>query len=368
MIYNEDSRCVMTLDAGGTNFVFSAIQANEEILEPIRFPSNADNLNKCLETIVAGFTAVKSALPTAPTAISFCFPGPADYPLGIIGDLINLPAFRGGVPLGPMLEEHFKIPVYINNDGDLFTYGEALAGILPEINGKLRESGSGRQFHNLLGITLGTGFGGGIVTKGLLLSGDNSAGGEVCQLRNKLNPDMTAEEGISIRAIKRFYSQNAGIDYDQTPDPKEIARIAKGEVQGDTEAAARAYQMFGEVLGDSICNVITLVDGLVVLGGGIMGASSLFMDSVLKEMHSKLTDFEGTEVVRITQKAYNLDDPGQFDEFIKGRRRTISIPGTDRTIEYDNMHRTGIARSKLGTSKAISLGAYNFALSKLDEN
>jgi glucokinase len=50
--------------------------------------------------------------------------------LGIIGDLENLPTFKGGVALGPMLEEIFNIPVFINNDGDLFAYGEAIAGLL----------------------------------------------------------------------------------------------------------------------------------------------------------------------------------------------------------------------------------------------
>ncbi len=77
-----------------------------------------------------------------PVAISFAFPGPADYPAGIIGDLPNLPAFRGGVALGPMLEEKFGIPVFINNDGDLFVYGEAIAGFLPYVNGLLE---AGRQ-------------------------------------------------------------------------------------------------------------------------------------------------------------------------------------------------------------------------------
>ena len=35
---------------------------------------------------------------------------------------------RLGVALGPMLEEKFRIPVFINNDGDLFAYVEAIAG------------------------------------------------------------------------------------------------------------------------------------------------------------------------------------------------------------------------------------------------
>ncbi len=60
-------------------------------------------------------------------AISFAFPGPADYIHGIIGDLPNFPAFRGGIALGPYLEERFGMPVFINNDGNLFAYGEAIA-------------------------------------------------------------------------------------------------------------------------------------------------------------------------------------------------------------------------------------------------
>mgnify|MGYP007120202093 CR=1 FL=1 len=57
-MYQFDKRIVMTLDAGGTNFVFSAIRSNEEIVEPIVLPSNGDNLEKCLETMVTGFSAI----------------------------------------------------------------------------------------------------------------------------------------------------------------------------------------------------------------------------------------------------------------------------------------------------------------------
>lgn len=62
-----------------------------------------------------------------PEAISFAFPGPADYPNGIIGGwLPNFPSFRDGVVLGPFLQEKFGVPVFINNDGDLFAYAFAL--------------------------------------------------------------------------------------------------------------------------------------------------------------------------------------------------------------------------------------------------
>lgn len=84
---------------------------------------------------------------------------------GIIGDLKNLPAFQGGVALGAFLRNKFGIPVFINNDGDLFAYGEALAGALPEVNRSYGMRGK-IKYKNLIGITLGTGFGGGVVREG----------------------------------------------------------------------------------------------------------------------------------------------------------------------------------------------------------
>ena len=135
-MYQHDNRTVVTLDAGGTNFVFGAMRGCEFITEPLRKPSNADDLDRCLATLVEGFGEIISRLDTPPVAISFAFPGPADYPHGIIGgNLPNFPSFRDGVALGPFLEMKFGIPVFINNDGNLFAYGEAMVGALPRISG-----------------------------------------------------------------------------------------------------------------------------------------------------------------------------------------------------------------------------------------
>ena len=229
-MYESDKRIVMTLDAGGTNFVFSAIQGCQEIVEPICRPAVSDNLERCLLLLVEGFKEVEKRLPNPPVAISFAFPGPADYEHGIIGDLPNFPSFRGGVALGPYLEEQFGIPVYINNDGNLFAYGEALAGFLPEVNQRLKEAGSNRVYKNLLGITLGTGFGAGVVIDNRLLTGDNGSGGDVWIMRNKKYPEMIAEESVSIRAVKRVYQELSGVDASALT-PKDIFDIAEGKAK-----------------------------------------------------------------------------------------------------------------------------------------
>ena len=194
---------MMTLDAGGTSFRFCAMCGGKPATETFVLPSNGDNLPRCLANLVEGFRRVQALCPTPPVALSFAFPGPADYPNGIIGDLPNLPGFKGGVALGPMLADTFGLPVFINNDGDLFAYGEAIAGLLPWANAQLAAAGSPKRFRNLFGITLGTGFGGGLVRDGKLFIGDNSGAGEVWLLRNKLAPAMNAEEGASIRAVRR---------------------------------------------------------------------------------------------------------------------------------------------------------------------
>ena len=83
-MYRFDNRIVITLDAGGTNLVFSAMRGYENIVEPITLPSRADNLDNCLQQMVDGFSQVISQLNEKPVAISFAFPGPADYKEGII--------------------------------------------------------------------------------------------------------------------------------------------------------------------------------------------------------------------------------------------------------------------------------------------
>ena len=363
--YDNDQRIVMTLDAGGTKFEFTAIQANQEVVEPLNLPSNGANLQASLKNIKDGFSRIKQQLKQPPVAISFAFPGPADFPAGIIGDLLNLPGYRGGVPLGPMLQEEFGIPVFINNDGDLFVYGEAIAGFLPYINNKLKEYNSPKRYKNLFGVTLGTGFGAGIVHNGQLYLGDSSSGAEIWLLRNKLFPRVNAEEGASIRAVQRVYMNKAGLTGSTPPSPKDIFEIGCGLKEGNRKAAIRAYRDLGIVVGDALANSITLLDTITVIGGGLAGAHSLFLKDVVDEMNNPLLNVTGEPAQRLEMKAFNLEDEHELEEFVKGETRVISIPGTNKTISYDPLKRTGVGISRLGTSKAVGIGAYAYALSQL---
>ncbi len=355
----------MTLDAGGTNFVFSALQGGEEIVPPIILNSSPSNLELCLQTIIDGFTSIKNQLSQEPVAISFAFPGPADYENGIIGDLPNFGSFRGGVALGPMLEGIFQLPTVINNDGDLFTYGEAVSGFLPKVNAVLNKKNAGKTYKNLIGITLGTGFGGGVVVNGAICKGDNSAAGEMWLMRNYREPRLIAEEGISIRGIQRLYKKFSKDSASYSP--KEIYEFASGKRKGNQAAAVSAFEEMAIIIGESLANAITLIDGPVVIGGGMAGASEFLIPKIVDHLNGKIENYAGEKMPRLVSKVYNLEDSHSYEEFLNFKSKKIKVPFVDKEVQYSDEKAIPIGISTLGTSRAICFGAYAVALAHLNK-
>ena len=365
--YNKDKRIVVTLDAGGTNFVFGAIQANKFIVNPVSKPSNAAILERCLETLVNGFSEVIKQLPESPVAISFAFPGPADYPNGIIGgQLLNFPAFRNGVALADFLQEKLQLPVFINNDADLFTYGEAIAGVLPEINHKLEQLGSAKRYRNLIGFTFGTGFGFGLSVNGNMYMGDNSCT-EVCCLPHKYLQNIIVEDGVSVRAVKRVYGELSG-NPEHNLQPFDIYQIAEGIKDGNLKAAQQTFAVLGEVAGNVIAICASLLDGIIVIGGGLTKAEKYFMPALLREIRSNYFTVSGEKVKRVHSYVYNLQDEEEFRQFAKGKQQPLQVFGSEKVITYDPQKRLGITISKLGAEAATSLGAYAYAITKVESS
>lgn len=365
MIKN-DNRVVLTLDAGGTNFVFSAIQGGHQIVEPVTLAAHGDNLDLSINNIYKGFSAIGHQINQTPVAISFAFPGPADYPNGIIGDLGNMPAYKGGVPLGPLLADKFQIPVFINNDGDLFAYGEAIAGFLPHINETFANLNQPFRYRNLLGITLGTGFGAGIVFNHQLYVGDNSAGAEIWSTRHAFEPDLFAEESISARAIIHTYNKLNPQPEDKNLTPKDIYQMATGTKKGHDQSAKVSFEELGRNIGEILANAVNLLDCNVVIGGGLANAYPLFAPTMMQHINSKLQSRTGQAIDRLEVLAYDLECESQKELFFNREITEINTPNSQVKVNYNKQKIIGIGRSKLGTSRAISLGAYAFALKSID--
>ena len=56
-----------------------------------------------------------------------------------------------------------------------------------------------------------------------------------------------------------------------------------------------------------------------------------------------------------------------MEQFLEGEVRTISVPGSTKTVVYDPLQRIGVGLSRLGTTEAVAVGAYAFALQSLDQ-
>jgi len=118
----------------------------------------------------------------------------------------------------------------------------------------------------------------------------------------------------------------------------------------------------GEVAGDALAQALTLVDGLAVIGGGIAGAHALFLEALVGAMNASYENCPR----RLAPVAFNLEDPAGRESFLRGAVRTVEVPGSGRRISYDPMRRTAVGITRLGTSEAVAVGAYAYALRELE--
>ena len=113
-------------------------------------------------------------------------------------------------------------------------------------------------------------------------------------------------------ALKREYAKNSG-DTDHNLEPKDMFDIAEGTREGNREAVLKTFEDYGEIAGDAMATAATLIDGLIVIGGGITAARKYIMPALLKEMRGQLQRMNGETISRLQFKVYDLDD---FNEFV----------------------------------------------------
>ena len=267
-----------------------------------------------------------------------------------------------------MLEDAFDLPVFINNDGDMFAYGEARAGCLPTINRELAEQGNERRVETLIGLTLGTGLGCGVYTHGTLLRGDNDAAAEIWSVTDHTRPGEPAEESVSIRGLKRSYAELAGVDAHDVPEPHEIFDLLDSGIFEQREAASVAFKSYYMALSEVVLSCIALFDGIVVLGGGIAGSALRFLPLMEKTLNAEFPLSSGGGIRRLESTVYNLSDPARRAVFLQPSRARLEVPGSGRTVSYSTEKRSGILVAAGDTSETIMKGAYFYAIDRLREN
>lgn len=168
----------------------------------------------------------------------------------------NLPEYQG-FPLSEFLSRETGARIILDNDANLFTLGEALRG-------------AGREGRTVLGLTLGTGVGGGLVIEEMIYRGAGFALEPGHMIVDPNGPPCACGNRGCLEALigEKPFCQRFG--YESAKD----AFDAK-----DTEA----WDFYARWLGIGLANLVNILDpDTVLLGGGIAGAFELF-EKTLKE-------------------------------------------------------------------------------------
>lgn len=286
---------VVGLDIGGTKMYAAVMDHTFEILGNYKKKTRSTKKpDQCAEERI--FSVINAALKEAGdpkiSAIGVGSPGPLNPEEGVIIDTPNL-GWKN-FPLAETLSTEYKVPVAVDNDVNVGTYGEWCFGEV-------------KACKHVVGIFPGTGIGGGIVVEGKLLHGFSGAAGEVghitverdgplcgCGKRGCLEAMASrlaiAKEvaTLAARGDAPYVLENFGTDIAKLKSGAIAEAIASGEKQVEAVVRHAAY-LTGMAIG-GIVNVLS--PEAVVLGGGLVEAmEEIYLEEVGRGMRDHAMPF-----------------------------------------------------------------------------
>jgi glucokinase len=240
------------IDLGGTS-VRAGLVEDRAVRVLHEAPTPADGTQ---DEVLEQIYALLDRLPTEEIEhIGAGVPSMVDVDEGIVYDVQNIPSWTE-VPLGARLEERYGVPVFVQNDANCFALAEY-------------HYGRGQGYSPMVGLILGTGFAGGIVVNGTLLSGHNCGAGEfgTAPYRDSIYEDYCA--GL-------FFERH---------DTTGKAAFERAQ-EGDQEALD-LFRELGTHLGRALKSVLYAVDpACIVMGGSVRHAYPFFKEAMWAELES----------------------------------------------------------------------------------
>lgn len=238
------------IDIGGTKI--SGICLKDDVIQKrAKLDTGADRpVDQILATL---FEVIDELITDEVEAIGIGVPGILDVEKGEIISINNIREFNGFNLKNPV-EKKYNLPTFINNDANCFALSEAYFG-------------AGKDYKNIIGITLGTGVGGGLVINNKVYSGNLGAAGEFGCI--PYLDGLFEDYGGS-----KFFTKNYGIT------GKELFEKAES---GDSEAQQN-FRVYGKHIAALITKLMLFIaPEAIIIGGSISGAFKYFEPSI-KEM------------------------------------------------------------------------------------
>jgi glucokinase len=265
---------VIGIDLGATN-IRGAIVTDGSLSDIISIKIHSDGSEGAvLEDI---YQTIDPLLDDEVAAIGIGVPSVVDTDEGIVYDVQYIPSWKE-VPLKQLLEKRYNRKVFVNNDANCFVLGEFYFG-------------KGRGAASLIGLTIGTGLGGGVIIHNKLFPGRNCGAGEFGLLPYKDN-------------ILEYYCSGSFFKNVHNLEGVQVFESAK---KGDKKALA-LYAELGVHVGNAIKAVLYTYDPeLIILGGSVAQAFDWFQQSMWQEIK---TLAYGNTAERIRIEISNLTNSG----------------------------------------------------------
>lgn len=268
-----ENGALIGVDLGGTKVAAGRIDGTQlsEVVQSL-IPATSKNPNDIIDVVK---DTISQLFNEDVLGIGIGIPGLVDRDAGIVYDIQNIPSWKE-ISLKEILENHFQVPVYIDNDANCFALGES-------------RFGTGRNEDDFVGITLGTGMGGGIIKEGFLLKDANCGSGE---FGNIPYLDSIYEDYCS----GKFFMKKYGLKGED---------LAKAAEEGDS-VGLLAFEEFGKHLGNAIKTIKLSVDpSRIIIGGSVAKSSKYFKNS----MWASIMDFPFPRAIRNFEVSFsNVDN------------------------------------------------------------
>jgi glucokinase len=241
------------IDLGGTN-VRAGIIRGDELIDVVSKKINAQGSAE--EVLQEIFQLTDLLIQPSVKSIGIGVPGLVDEENGIVYDVVYIPSWKE-VPLQKWMQDRYGIPVLLNNDANCFALGEFYFG-------------KGRGVSSMIGLTIGTGLGAGIIINKKLYAGATGGAGEFGMIDYL---DRCYEYYASGQFFKNVYGVEGEVVFNR----------AKEE---DQEVLAM-YSELGKHLGNAIKMILYALDvDLIVLGGSVRHAFPWFQKSMWEQINT----------------------------------------------------------------------------------
>lgn len=262
------------VDLGGTNIkwvALASIGGETSILGQGELPTDSKDGPAAVAVRVGDAAVEAMKIATGPTTVGVGLPGRYNANDGTTTFLPNLPGDWNGLPLASIVGERVGLPCRLINDARAFALAE-------------HRVGAGRGCQTMIGITIGTGIGGGIIVAGRLHLGIDGTAGEFGH--QTILPDGPLC-GCGMHGCVEAVTKAAAL---ATLGGRPTARGVSDAAQaGDAKAVAALETVAGH-LAIAIANSIVLLSpDRIVIGGGVAQAGDLLLVPIRQAVRRRVS-------------------------------------------------------------------------------